>query len=331
MQYAGRQLDFRAAWEALGVSIPESDTGGFSRLLLCPHPGHANSRSPAFQANLKQPLCTCFAPDCFGTKGKPGTIEYAAEAILGVTHHEARKFLLGFTSSGTFDIEPTTRKRVAALEESEVARDQRRLESGEFTYMPQRVISYLESRLIDGPARGRWGLGWDERAERLVIPAFDRRGRFKLLIRRSVDGRHPKYLYTEGAPKSEILFGLRPSTSRRILVLVEGSLDVIVQHQGGVVEAAGTLGSGLSTSQVRLIHEADPQRIYLMPDRDGAGVANVLDAQRKLSRFPIFVCRYRRGSDPAEVGSLGNEMIERAIPMYEFIKKLDQHKRRSVV
>lgn len=329
MIYHGRELNAKAMWEALGVSIPESDSGTFSSLLFCPNGAHDNKRTPSFQVNLVKPLAHCFSK-C----GISGTYEHAVRTILGCTEREARKFILGFTRvalEGAVRPADGVRRRKSAGDLQELARDLERFERGEFTYLPKEARAYLDSRGIDQQARGRWQVGWDEDgggdrllAERLVIPARDHRGVVRFLIRRAIDGRQPKYVYSRGSAKTDVLFGLlQVPRNERILLLVEGSVDSIRRQLGGL-PAVGTLGSGLSDRQVRLIYERDPERVYTMYDRDEAGVRNTLDACEKLSRIPVFVCRYPNGrSDPAELlHAEAERAIGRALPRHEFLRRV---------
>lgn len=316
-------------FEALGVSIPESDSGTFSSLLFCPSPQHDNKRSPAFQVNLVKPLC-----HCFGNCGISGTYEHAVQMILGCTEREARKFILGFTRvalQGSVRPADGVRRRKSAGDLQELARDLERFERGEFTFLPKEARAYLDARGLDQAARGRWQIGWDEDgggdrllAERIVIPAFDERGKLRFLIRRAVDGRQPKYVYSRGSVKSDVLFGLlQVPRDQRMLVLVEGSVDSIRRQLGGI-PAVGTLGSGLSDRQVRLIYERGPEHVFAMFDKDEAGVKNTLDACEKLSRIPLSICRYPSGrSDPAELlHAEAERSIERALPRHEFLRRV---------
>ena len=323
MLWQGRELAYRQLWEELGVSIPEHDSGTFSSLLYCPNPSHANSRSPAFQVNQIKPLC-----HCFGHCGISGTIEHAVQTILGCDEKAARRFIMRFTrvALGAAVSPPDgLRRRKSAQSLTELTHDLERFARGEFSFLPKLAREYLDGRGIDHAARGTWEIGFDEEQERLVIPARDERGNVRFLIRRAIGRQQPKYLYSPGSIKTEILFGLLhiPKT-QRMLVLVEGSLDSLHLQGLGGIPAVGTLGSGLSDKQVRLIHGRDPQRIYTMFDRDQAGVQNVLDTIERLPRFPIFVCRYSKNSDHADPMELSlgeaRRAIDRAIPKHEFMR-----------
>lgn len=326
MLWRGRELDARRMWDELGVSIPETDDGTFSRLLFCPNPEHSNTRSPSFQVNLRQPLCHCFAR-C----GIEGTSEHAVQVILGCSEKDARKFMLGFTQATLgIDVDEVhhgagTRKTITG--DSALAKDVLALQRQEFSFLPKNAIAYLEGRGIDQPTRGLWQIGWDEDCSRVVVPARDHRGIVRFLIRRAIGRQQPKYLYTDGAVKSSILFGLlHVPDDLDTLVLVEGSFDTIhMQAIGGrLAGTVGTLGSGLSDRQVRLIHERNPRYVVTSFDNDQAGIKNTLDAYEKLGRFPIQTMLYPKGrKDPAELlPAEALRQLDRAVPRHEFLRRL---------
>jgi DNA primase len=331
--FEGRDLNFRALWRELGVDVGDDETGEFSNLKFCPNPDHSNDRSPAFQVNLRKPLVHCFSR-C----GIEGNYLHAVQVVRGCTETEARRFIKGFTRVALgVDIEPaySGRKRAVVETDSPLAVAERRLDRGEFVWLPKHAREYLTSRGIDDAARGKWQVGWDEDEERIVIPAHDERGRFRFLIRRSIDGRRPKYLYTEGYSKTDLLFGADKLDTDQVcdvgLVLVEGSIDTIKLDTLGLSCAAAILGSGLSERQVRIIDSTGARRVYLMFDGDAAGLEDVLAAAKKIVKTPLFVCRYRNGKkDPGELaGNEPFEMIERAMPMGQFKRRLAEMARKT--
>lgn len=365
MLYKGRQIDVLALWQEFVDFPPRTDPSDtFLPLVFCPNPDHDNSRSPAFQINTRQPTVHCFAR-C----GIQGTYEHALCMILGIynkrgvtreqvklaricrvprepahiadarakvaaAHKEARQFILK-QSQAAIKIEVPafagegTRKSITA--DDEVAKDERQLEGGAFSFLPKEARAFLDKREIDGPSRGKWRIGWDEDRERLVIPAYDERGNLRFLIRQRIDGvQRAKYLYTSGSIKTSLLFGHcfldREALRSRGLILCEGPLDAIRLHQLGMAFAVAILGSGLSKRQVQLIDKIQPPRVYLFYDKDNAGAANVADAKEKVRKVPVFVCRYPKGkSDPAELtGKEVERSIERALTIHEFSRKARQ-------
>lgn len=326
--YRGRVIDPLALWGEF-IDLPNNLSEPLPTYLpkvRCPNPAHDTTKHH-FQVNTKKPLVHCFA-DC----GISGSWENAIKLITGCSDDEARRTILRH-SRAALKGEATaygglgTRKSVT--HEDETAKDQRALDGGAFHWMPKEARAYLDKRGIDGNSKGKWKLGWDEDAERVVIPAYDHRGTFRFLIRQRIDGfQRGKYLYTKGSVKTNILFGacyfdqeqLR-STGR--IVLCEGPLDAIRLQQLGVRTAASILGTGISTAQVRLIDKLGPERVYLFFDKDEAGWHNIQAAKERIKKVPLYVCRYPKGKgDPAEMTREEVERsLERALTIHEFYRK----------
>ena len=162
--------------------------------------------------------------------------------------------------------------------------------------------------------------------KRIAIPALDERGIVRFLIKRGISPRQqPKYLYTEGYPKTHLLFGAGQIDLGMVhshgLILVEGSLDAIRLHQHGLRNAVAILGTGISEQQRQIISRIKPRKIFLMFDKDSAGVHNIEIASQKLRKYPMFVCRYPKGkSDPAELTKKeAYRVIDRSIPVFRFL------------
>jgi DNA primase len=329
MLFRGRNLDVLSLWNELGVDVPDLPDNSlptFLPLVVCPNPDHDTFKKH-FQVNTRQPYVHCFTR-C----GISGTYEHAVQVILGLPNEkEARKVILKHTgvalkgSASAFEGRGT---RKAFDADSHVAQDEKRLNAGDYQYLPKRARDYLDSRGIEAASRGKWQLGYDEDTGRLVIPAFDERGAFRFIIRRQLDGGGSfKYLYTKGVLKTSILFGACYLDMEAVrndgLILVEGSLDVIRMHQLGFRNCAGILGTGISRKQVRLVCQLEPRRIIDFFDKDVAGVANIEATRDQLTKFPIFVMRYpKHRGDPAEMtGEEVRRSIQRALPISQFYKR----------
>lgn len=361
MLYHGRSVNAVTLWGEfvdlpgnLGDPLPT-----FLPKVQCPNPDH-DTRKHHFQINTRQPTV-----HCFGYCGISGTYEHALCIVLGIyaekgvtremlelvktprkpkepehisrarekvgaAHKAARRYIIrgsqvpkrgeaanAFAGTGT-------RKTVA--HDDAVAKDQRALDGGNYTFLPKHARAFLDKRGVTGPSRGKWRIGWDEDTERLVIPVYDDRATFRFLIRQRIDGiPHAKYLYTDGAVRTSLLFGMdgldREAASQK-LILCEGPLDAIRLHQLGFSNAVAVLGSGLSKKQVRLIDKISPKRVYLFFDRDAAGFTYIENAKTSIHKRPLYVCRYRNGkSDPGEMTREEVERsIERAVPIHQFYR-----------
>ncbi len=301
MNYLGRQIDPVAVWSEY-VQFPstmDASEKGFLPLVVCPNPEHDTNKRH-FQINADQPLVHCFA-HC----GISGTYEHAIALIEGITKRQARKIILKHSRVGKVSV----RKKGVKAEITKEALEYER-------YLPHVALEYMTGRGFSYETISRWELGWNAEEQRIVIPACDSRGRVKFLIRRAVKPKvEPRYLYTEGADKNSILFGLDKIDQGMIrsegIVLVEGSLDTMMCHQHGVRNSVGLLTSKMSEFQARQIMNLRPKRIYTMFDADVAGIEATISTHYRLPRLAVSVCRYPKGkTDPA---TLTKEEMERAI------------------
>jgi DNA primase len=199
------------------------------------------------------------------------------------------------------------------------------------SFVPPVGLEYLLNRGIVPASISFWNIGWDSDEKRIVIPAYDEEGRLKFLVKRGIwEKQQPKYLYSEGVEKTQILFGADHLPAEiESVVLVEGVLDVIALKQHGI-EALAILGTGISDHQVRVLSRFRPKRVYLMFDKDAAGVRNIEIAYEKLRRYPLFVCRFPKGKDdPAELTyEEARNSLKRAVPILIWRQKVRSlHKR----
>lgn len=342
MNYRGRQLDPVLFWSQY-VQFPENSRidGDFLPKVTCPNPEH-DTLKRHFQINASQPTVHCFAY-C----GISGSYEHAVCILEGLydkfkveeasndrerkertrrARNAARKFILrksgGSVRHSDSRRTPTLRNRGRSNAIDRPV-DLLRYE----TFIPQAGREFIESRGITDESASLWELGWDKEDLRIVIPAKDFDGRLKFLIRRSLKPKDPlKYLYTEGVPKTSLLFGaclLDLALVRSFgLALVEGSIDQIINQQNGIPTGA-ILGTGISEAQCRVIAKLRPKKIYLMFDRDVSGVHNIEIAYRRLRKYPMYVCRYPEGKfDPAELNrEEAMRSIDRAVPLSKWVSK----------
>src|SRR5262245_7125388 len=340
MKFRGRDIDPVALWSEY-VEFPHNtkeDGSEFSPVVFCPNPAHDNYRSPAFQVNLRLPLVHCFSR-C----GVEGTYEHAIAVIHGLyekyqvseaqtnreriirrkkAEREARRIILRGSKASVFT-RPTEARPVAKTKYA------RKLEYERF--IPAAGLEYLKSRGIGGKEISFWELGWDRENQRIVIPGNDENGRLRFLITRAVkENQFPKYLYTEGFEKTSVLVGADTVLKNPAgIILVEGSIDVIKLSKFGL-PAVGILGTGISARQRQIIGNIHPRAIYLMFNKDAAGVRNIEIAYETLKQYPLHVCRYPKGkSDPAELTEKEAEhSIRGALPILIWRRRLRERTNR---
>lgn len=339
MNFHGHELDPLAVWQRY-VELPDVRRDEeFTPLAVCPNPEH-DTLKRHFQINMRQPLVHCFAR-C----GISGSYEHAICVIEGLyekfhveeagdererlrrvfrAQRAARKSILR-------EAPRISREAHVQKKRSTDRRSTKAVSAAELQYelyLPALALEYLDGRGITAASIAKWQLGWDAEERRVVIPARDENSHLKFLVKRSVRPQDvPKYLYTEGFPKTSLLFGACQIDLGVIksagMNLVEGSLDTIWMHQHGATNTAAILGTGISDQQVRIVARINPPYIVLCFDKDSAGIRNIEIAYQKLRKYPLYVMRYPRGkSDPMEMsGKEVRRQIARAVPAVDFIYK----------
>ncbi|UIE36420.1 DNA primase [Leptodesmis sichuanensis] len=120
---------------------------------------------------------------------------------------------------------------------------------------------------------------YDRFRDRLMIPIHDLQGRVVGFGGRTLTDEQPKYLNspeTELFDKGKLLFGLdkaRATIAKQDqAIVVEGYFDVIALHHAGITNAVASMGTALSSAQVKqLLRYTESRRIVLNFDADRAG------------------------------------------------------------
>lgn len=115
--------------------------------------------------------------------------------------------------------------------------------------------------------------------DRLLFPILDERGRVRGFGGRVLQkDQQPKYLNSPQSSvfdKSKLLYGMHLAASavarQGYAVLVEGYLDVLALHEYGVLNVIGSMGTSLTTDQVRTLKRWT-HRVISLYDGDTAGL-----------------------------------------------------------
>ncbi len=120
----------------------------------------------------------------------------------------------------------------------------------------------------------------DSMRDRVTIPIRDERGRviaFGGRRLRDDDERNPKYINSRETlvfSKSHVLYGLDQARAAilkaGLVVLVEGYMDVILAHQGGLDLAIAALGTSVTADHARHLARLAPKAVLFL-DSDTAG------------------------------------------------------------
>ena len=120
---------------------------------------------------------------------------------------------------------------------------------------------------------------FDRFRNRLMLPIFNSRGQIIGFGGRSLGDEQPKYLNSPETPlfdKGKTLYGLDRAAAgikqNDRAIVVEGYFDVIALHAAGITEAVASLGTALSTYQIKQLLKLTPSnQIILNFDADRAG------------------------------------------------------------
>jgi DNA primase len=112
---------------------------------------------------------------------------------------------------------------------------------------------------------------------RLMFPIRDEKGHLVAFGGRVLGDANPKYINSSDTPiyrKGRVLYGMNRArdtiSKKRQAVLVEGYLDVIACHRGGITHALASLGTALSEDHAKLLKRWCDE-VVILYDSDQAG------------------------------------------------------------
>jgi DNA primase len=184
----------------------------------------------------------------------------------------------------------------------------------------------IQSGLILNNKNGSY---YDRFRGRIIFPIFDVRGKVIGFGGRVMDSSMPKYMnspetlvYNKGKNLYALNFAKNSSDKR--LIIVEGYMDVISLHQGGIINSVASLGTALTESQGRLLKKY-AEEIIISYDADTAGQAATM---RGLDLLNDVGCNVKvliipDGKDPDEfIRKNGPEelkkLIDKSISLIEY-------------
>ena len=205
------------------------------------------------------------------------------------------------------------------------------------------LVNYLRSKNISLDRGAKAGLivpkkdgGYYDRFRgRIIFPIIDLNHKVIGFGGRILDDSLPKYINTPETPlyhKGDSLYGLdsafKDIRERGLAIIVEGYMDMLVLRQHGISNVVATLGTALTSNQIRRL-KGYTKKVVVLFDPDDAG------RQAALKSFPLFlnggisakVLVLPQGEDPDSfVNRYGSdkfkELLEGATPIFDFY--LDQ-------
>ena len=149
---------------------------------------------------------------------------------------------------------------------------------------------------------------YDRFRDRIMFPIADARGRVIGFGGRVMDGSQPKYLNTSETPvfnKRYVLYGFdlayQAIKQAGRAIVVEGYMDLIALHAGGIKNAVASLGTSFTLEQARQLAR-NASEIYFAYDSDAAGQNATLRALATVRALglSVRVIALPDGKDPDE-------------------------------
>ena len=138
----------------------------------------------------------------------------------------------------------------------------------------------------------------------LTIALRDHVGRIKGIAARAIaKGVEPKYLYSTGLKKDELLFNLRSVKADKDLVIVEGLLDALIATARGIDNVVALGGTSLNSTQVALAKKYGAKKITLCLDNDKAGAeatARAIEVLEAEVELPVYIATLPQGIKDAD-------------------------------
>ena len=163
---------------------------------------------------------------------------------------------------------------------------------------------------------------YDRFRNRIIFPILDAKGVCVAFGGRVMDESLPKYVNspeTQVYSKGRNLYGLfqarKAIREQDSVIVVEGYLDLIACHQAGVENTVASLGTALTTDQVKLI-KRNTSNVFILYDADKAGELATL---RGLELFleeglEVKIVRLSEGHDPdSYIRDFGVERFRQAL------------------
>jgi len=162
----------------------------------------------------------------------------------------------------------------------------------------------------------------------LTIPLREPGGKIRGISVRTVSDKQPKYLYSTGLSKADLLFNLTAIRGKKDLVIVEGLLDALLCSARGIENVVALGSKTLNKAQLETAVKYGAKKITLCLDREEQTIPNTLQAinlvQREQPELKIFVAQLPETvKDPDELirkeeAKAFKKVIAEAIYYYEY-------------
>lgn len=283
-------MDILQAIDDLGLKVVREE--GAEYALYCPF--HDNHTTPALYVNKLSGLWHCFNPSC----GEKGTIK-TLYSKLGVPFGET--FLPD--EQDVDDALENLMKEEGRVEENWNEALEKITVDYDNVEEVKSKLGYLMDRGFSVSALRQFDVAYSDAKGRIVIPCRDANYKVVGFIGRATDpDTLPKYLYSKHFPRKSVLFNLQNAKHYPSVVVVEGSLDAIRVHQGGLPNVVATLGSSVTDDHIKMLKSYFDE-IIVFGDNDEAGFAmnNRIANECATKRVKVVVYGDSPHTDPGSI------------------------------
>lgn len=237
-------------------------------------------------------------PSCHGGSTEERTLSVSKrEDVLLWKCHRASCEFAGAASSGGGAYRPTS------TEVPSVRGATGRWIAEESTMVADDIAEELLSRYgITRHHISKWGLGWDESTDRLVLPTTDVRSERTGVTLRALDKRHPKSIsHTEQGAMS---WYINHTATLPGIIIVEDQLSAI--RASDYLTSVALLGTHLSEEQVDELRTSNMRPVWLALDADAWSTAVRLAIQyrHRLSLRLVRIPKDLKDHDEEELATL---------------------------
>jgi DNA primase len=182
-------------------------------------------------------------------------------------------------------------KKVAWLSQQHQKKQDPKVTEEQLKGWLQQVPKYAFDRGLNKKEILQYEIGYDTREKRMIIPIRDYKNVLMGVSGRDVTGEQkPKYKHYPGLKKEKVLYGeqwldLQVSSA----CLVEGFLDVWRLRRLGKKNVFASMGTTLSTDQIRKLMNWRIVSVTIFPDPDKPGLQFAEEVAEKLVRHGMVV------------------------------------------
>ena len=242
-QFINSETDWIQILLATNLDIP-IDRDEFS----IPCPLHLDTHASC-SINTKKGVWICFA-GC-----GQGSLLTFIQQMMDFDATQVRKFLEKFNTSVTFT------EHTKTIEQN----SEKTLPS---SFIENQLPEWIYDRGFTKDFLLEWGCGTNVYDD-LIIPIRDKDGTTVGHVSRR-QNTEPKYMYSKGLKKSQLLFGADKLQKSDFICITEGTLDTMWLQQNGY-QAVALLGIHLSLVQYNLLKSMSTKEFVVCLDNDKAG------------------------------------------------------------